>query len=165
MKKSNCVKLTPDKPKDNKDGKHLWSINVHAVEVPQKFISILSVQSDRSPLLTLTHFLLHLPSSTPPSTQTGCSSDTEHKLKRTACLCDEWISGGEKRGVDGEVEEEKVTVFPESKPPLFDHRENWCWSSRCVLSLASHGWLAGWTWWGFIVCGAGGGGHARCYTS
>ncbi len=61
-----------------------------------------------------------------PLLQIGCSSDTEHKLKHTACLCDEWISGGEKGGVDGEVEEEKVTVLHESKPPVFDHGECWC---------------------------------------
>lgn len=77
--------------------------------VPQKFVSVESVPSDYSPHLPVPS-LLHL-LSTSSSTQVGCSSDTEHKLKCTACLCDEWISSGEREEV--EVEEKKVAVFPE----------------------------------------------------
>lgn len=132
--------------------------------VPQRFISVVWALTTPPFTFCLSHLFftfssafLYLP---PPP----LSCDTEHKLKHTACLRDEWICGGEKGGVDGEVEEEKVTVFPESKPPVFDHEEWWCWSLRCVSSLTSHGRLAGWTWWGFGVFGAEDGSHTRCYT-
>lgn len=62
------------------------------------------------------------PLSTSSSAQIG-SSDTEHKLKRTACPCDEW--GRAREEVEVEVEEKEVAVFPESKPPLFDRGKCW----------------------------------------
>lgn len=87
--------------------------------------------------------VFHLSLSASSSTQIGCSSDTEHESKTTACLRDEWIRGGEKGGRSGEVEEEKVTVFPESKRSAFDHWERWCWSFKGCL-VTDLRWLAGW---------------------
>lgn len=56
------------------------------------------VQPKQSPHLPLpsVSFVTYSPFPPPlwtsPSTKIDCSSDTEHKLRHTACLCDEWIS-------------------------------------------------------------------------
>lgn len=59
-----------------------------------------------------------------------------------------------KEGRVGELEEEKVTVFLESKPPVFDHGGCRYWSLRCASSLALDGRL-NWTWQGIrcVWCG------------
>ena len=141
--------------------------------VPQRFISVVPAESDRSAHLPLPSASLISYSHSPPPSFIYLPFHSNRLLQwhgaqvKTHCLSAWWMDQWrrERRSGWGGVEEEKVTVFPESKPPVFDHGECCCWSLRCVLSLTSHGWLAGWTWWGFGVCGAGGGGVTRCYMS
>ena len=116
------------------------TLSFEAPIVPQRFISVVSAQSDLSPhlpvsplsLSSLIHLPLRLSLSTSSSAQIGCSSDTEHKLKHTLPVCvmngsvEERGERRRRRRRGREVEEEKVTVFPESKPPVFDHGESCC---------------------------------------
>lgn len=55
-----------------------------------------------------------------------------------------WWMDQRRRERSGEVAEEKVTVFPESKRLVFDHWDRWCWSFMGCL-VTDLRWLAGWT--------------------
>jgi len=90
------------------------------------FISVVSAQSDLSPhllsCLIFSSAFLYLFILYP---QKGFGSDTEHKLHcLPVCVMNGSVEG--RGGEDWEVEEEKVTVFPESKPPVFDHGQSPC---------------------------------------
>lgn len=98
--------------------------------------------------------------STSSNTQIHFSGDTEHKLKHTSCLSDEWI----RREAEGRrYRKGKGQAVMWIKPPSV-----WPW--RVLLLIFKGGlvtdlrWLAGWRNMS-CVCEAGGGGGSRCYVS
>lgn len=87
--------------------------------VPQKFISVVSVQPDHSPHLPLPSvsfisYSPYPPLSTSPSSQIGCSVSLEQPIAvlKTHCLSAWWMDQwGQKGGMEMEAGKGKVTVF------------------------------------------------------